>query len=92
MLTLDGVDQGRYIVTTLSGTRHLLDLNEKTVTRYAAPGHEWDGSEGAGRDGEPFRYLTLEHATVGMCMFIQNLGAWRRTSTIQSIEYAADDF
>lgn len=39
--TLEGVTTGRYIITTLSGTQHFLDLDAKTSVRRGAVGHEW---------------------------------------------------
>lgn len=39
--TLDGLATGRYVVTTSHGTRYLVDLDDRTATRYEAPGHEW---------------------------------------------------
>jgi hypothetical protein len=101
--TLDGVNTGRYVVTTAHGTRHVIDLDAHTATRYAAPGHEWgprshlkdvDPELAAIRtdevtpDGAPFRIVVLRDATVGKRMFLWNQDEWRLTSVVQSIEPA----
>ncbi len=39
--TLDGLDHGRFIVTTENGTKHYVDLDLQTSTRVGAPGREW---------------------------------------------------
>lgn len=41
MDTLDGLDHGKYVVTTYSGTQHFVDLDAKTAIRRSAPGREW---------------------------------------------------
>ena len=101
--TLDGVVTGRYVVTTAHGTRHVIDLDARTATRYAAPGHEWgprshlkevDPELAAIRidevtpDGVPFRIVILRDATVGKRMYLWNTDEWRLTSVVQSIEPA----
>ena len=101
--TLDGVATGRYVVTTAHGTRHVIDLDARTATRYAAPGHEWgprshlkevDPELAAIRidevtpDGVPFRIVILRDATVGKRMYLWNTDEWRLTSVVQSIEPA----
>ena len=101
--TLDGVSTGRYVVTTAHGTRHVIDLDARTATRYAAPGHEWgprshlkdvDPELASIRvdevtpDGVPFRIVILRDATVGKRMYLWNQDEWRLTSVVQSIEPA----
>ncbi len=97
LLTLTGVTTGRYVLTTRSGTRHVLDLDARTVTRYGAPGREWTeqtdfGMGLVGADEEPFHYTLLGGAAVGESMRVESRGGyldadlWRRTSTIVSIE------
>ena len=101
--TLDGLTTGQYVVTTYSGTRHVVDLDAHTATRYAAPGHEWgprshlkdiDPELAAMRideltpDGVPLHFWTIKDATVGKRMYLANRDEWRVTSTVQSIEPA----
>ena len=90
LATLDGIKSGRYVVTTASGTRHVLDLDRRTVTRYGVEGHAWDEAGiGLGKitgDGRPMRYVLLAGATVGDQMVIENRDEWRQTSTVKSIE------
>lgn len=86
-------DTGQWLVTTASGSQHLVDLDDSTVTRMGAPGHEWPGA-----DGRPFRFLTLtawdgdwsankgDPPCVGKRMYVNDLGAWRLTTDIVSIE------
>jgi hypothetical protein len=100
METLEGLKSGRYWVTTHSGTRHLVNLDERSVTRYGAPGHEWnEGNPNsvAGVDGEPYHYDRLSGATVGESMYMTAGGGYlygttfRQTSTVQSIEKIEDE-
>ena len=95
---LEGVDNGKFLVTTQHGTTHVLDLDNSTVTRRGAPGRAWDGSNGAGADGVPFRFWTISgwngtmavagqpEVQVGQRMYINNREAWRLTSEVVSIE------
>lgn len=39
--TLDGLESGRYLITTRNGTTHIVDLDARTSTRQGAPGREW---------------------------------------------------
>ena len=41
LTTLDGLTSGKFVVTTHSGTRHIIDLDAKTAVRHGAPGREW---------------------------------------------------
>lgn len=101
--TLDGLATGQYVVTTYSGTRYVVDLDARTATRYAAPGHEWgprshlkdvDPELAAIRideltpDGVPFHFWAIKNATVGKRMYLANRDEWRVTSAVQSIEPA----
>lgn len=87
--TLDDLDSGRYVVTTRSGTRHIIDLDTNTATRHGTPGREWDkGGVGFGEvtpDGETFHFWTISDATVGKNMRLSNRDEWRITSPIKSI-------
>jgi hypothetical protein len=78
--TLDGLETGKYVVTTAHGTRHFVDLDAKTPTRVGAPGRERSD------DSIPFSYWTIENATVGKFMRLDRLREWRITSEIQSIK------
>ena len=88
--TLDGVKSGKYIITTEHGTRHVLDLDKRTDTRYGAHGHVWDeagvGLGDVTPDGNPMQYILLAGATVGEYMVIENRDEWRQTSEVKSIE------
>ena len=85
--TLNGVTTGRYVVTTSSGTRHEVDLDEHTATRYPGVGHEWAGLyNDVTPDGEPMEYTTLRTATVGRRMCISNAYEWRVSTVVVSIE------
>ena len=79
-------DTGSYWVTTHSGTRHLLNLDDWTITRYPDEGHEWT-SKLLTPDEASFRFDTMNSVAVGKCMqFTAMTGEWRISSTIQSIE------
>ena len=84
--TLDGLDSGKYVVTTYSGTQHFIDLDAKTVIRRGAP-REW-GEQiivNVTPDGEAFHFTSIQDVTVGKRMRLDNADEWRVTSTIQSI-------
>ena len=90
--TLDGRRGGRYVVTTIHGTTHTIDLDKKTLVRKAAhPEREWNDEAGLGfgrltKDGKLFHWDTLKGATVGERMQAENRDEWRLTSTVVSIE------
>ena len=98
MQSLKGLTTGRYVVTTQNGTRHVVDLDDRTVTRYGAPGRGWSADTDVGYgpvvagDGEPFFFTRLDSAEVGQQMYAFYKGGyldadfWRQTSTIVSIE------
>jgi hypothetical protein len=51
---ISNLSQGSYMLTTLHGTRHLLNLDAGIVIRKPAEGREWsDGT--LTHDGSPFR-------------------------------------
>jgi hypothetical protein len=92
--TLDGLTTGRFVVTTRSGTRHYVDLDAQTSIRVGAPGREWK-SDGVGLgpvtpDGSLFCFDSIQDATVGKSMWLDNRHEWRITSEIQSIEKAPE--
>jgi hypothetical protein len=91
--TLNGIDTGRYIVTTHSGTCHTIDLDRMTAVRDASvSGHVWDEAGiGLGKltpDGEVFSWNIISNATVGERMVLENFKEWRVTSVVRSIERA----
>ena len=90
--TLDGIESGKFVATTVKGTGHLVDVGARTVTRYGVPGRAWMRS-GVGLgdvtpDGEPVHYTVLRDATLGRRMYVSNADEWRLTSTVESIERA----
>ena len=97
MENLYGVVHGRYVVTTYNGTRHVVDLDARTLTRFGAPGRAWSSSTDFGfgpatiADGETFHYEVLEGVAVGGSLrAVDHHGVWRRSSEIITIEAAAD--
>jgi hypothetical protein len=98
ILNLADIHSGKFLVTTQHGTTHVLDLDNSTVTRQGASGRAWDGSNGAGADGVPFRFLIVAawngpelrdwsgSPCVGKRMYVSNMKAWRLTSNIVSID------
>ena len=89
--TLDGLRSGRFVVTTIHGTTHTIDLDKKTLVRKAAdPNRTWDyagvGLGAVTPDGEPFYFDTLKDATVGSRMLLENSEEWRMTSVVVSVE------
>jgi hypothetical protein len=56
--TLEGLTTGRYVVTTYNGTRHFIDLDNKTAVRVAKGfDHEW--TEFGGKTLVPDRRAAL---------------------------------
>lgn len=80
MDSIEGSASGRYIITTFNGTKHLLDLDAKTVTRQGADGRAWSD------DGRPFYYTHLLDVVVGKRMYAANSDHWKLSSAITSIE------
>jgi hypothetical protein len=61
---LDGVETGKYVVTTSSGTQHFVDLDARTALRRGASGRESipfieNPLEGYLSDGEPKILVTF---------------------------------
>jgi hypothetical protein len=92
--TLDGIRGGRFVVTTIHGTTHTIDLDKKTLVRKAGNvEREWNDEAGIGLgritpDGETFYFDLLMNATVGHTMVVENKDEWRMTSQVVSIERA----
>lgn len=90
MVTLDGLNEGRWVVTTAKGTRHLVDLRARFAMRFAAAGREWTAA-GVGYgpvtpDRRPLFYGSLTNATVGQRMRLDSSDEWRLTSSVTAIE------
>jgi hypothetical protein len=83
--TLEGLSTGIYVVTTKSGTRHLIDLDRNVAIRQGVEGHEWNSSS-LTSDGYPLHFSLLIDPTVGKRMRIENSDEWRLTSMVVSIE------
>jgi hypothetical protein len=87
--SLDGLAGGRYIVTTRSGARHLVDLDARTVTRFAAAGSESSlvdvGFGPVTADGAETLFTRPSGATVGQRTHVTNNAEWRLTSTVVAI-------
>jgi len=92
MDSLINATSGKYWITTYSGTRYLIDLDNDTAIRFPIEGHEWTGRLGITSDGKPFHFVTINGARVGESMYLTSLGGeWRLTSEIQSIELYEED-
>lgn len=85
-------DEGRWIITTKHGTRHLFDLEACTYTRLPTP-----RSPRMVHDGRPMRLTVIERwPTIGGTFFIwaddpdqpEAIEHWRQSGTILSIERA----
>lgn len=95
---IDDLTTGRYILTTLSGTQHWLDLDGHIAIRIPAKvGHEWSGQDGRTPDGIPMHYATIrgydldteeyeDHLEIGKHMRLDNSDEWRISTAIQKIE------
>lgn len=98
---IEDLSTGRYVLTTLSGTKHFVDLDARTAIRMAVSGHEWSAfSGGRGEitpDGAEMRFWTIkgydletgeysDSISVGQHMRLDNRDEWRITTQIQSIE------
>lgn len=89
--SLDGVCSGRWWVTTAHGTRHLVDMDERTAIRCPPAGREFPGGFGYGpvtADGVPFRFSSIRDARIGGRMRLDNPAEWRITSAVVTIEPA----
>lgn len=84
--TLDEVNTGTYRVITRSGTRHILNFDNHTITRYGAMGHEWGVRHAAGPDAVPYHFNDIKNVRVGSSMSVSNMSTWRLSSTVMSIE------
>ena len=92
--TLLDIRSGVYVVTTSGGTRHVVDLERGSATRYGAPGRAWGhhSSPDGAADGEPFYFTRIQDAAVGERMYLFSKGGyvesdyWRLTSAVASIE------
>ncbi len=93
--SLDGVTTGRWIVTTIHGTRHFLDLDNGTIVREPGPQSQAWPPKGVGLgsitpDGRPMRVFSIKTAVVGRSMLVQNRDEWRISSEIVKIERAPE--
>lgn len=94
MESLEGIREGVYVVTTSGGTRHVVDLERGSATRYGAPGRAWThmSSPDGAADGEPFFFTRISDAAVGQRMYLFYKGGyldsdfWRLTSQVAGIE------
>lgn len=79
---------GKFKITTKSGTYHILNYEEQSITRYPASGHEWHWEKGTSHeDYKPFYYTMIDGIKVGESFTAKTMsGDWRRSSTILSIE------
>lgn len=92
--SLEGLRTGVYVVTTSGGTRHVVDLERGSATRYGAAGRAWThmSSPDGAADGEPFFFTRISDAAVGKRMYLFYKGGytdsdfWRLTSAVGSIE------
>lgn len=89
--SLEGVESGKYIVTTQNGTQQHMDFDANTLVRVpAGAARAWDangiGFGAVTADGEVFHWMDIRNAEVGKRMFLQNISEWRLTSVIVSIE------
>lgn len=79
---LSAATSGQFVVTTRNGTRHLVDLDDWTITRIPPPGREW----GPATDHQPAHITRLDGGAVGSSLYVELAdGTWRVTSTIRSI-------
>ena len=100
METLEGIETGKYEIRTYSGTRHILDLDARSITRYGASGHEWgpgNPNSVSGLDGDPFYYDSIIGLAVGDRIYARAGGGylngtvWRQSTKVKSIEPFSDD-
>lgn len=96
MDTLNDMEYGRYLVTTVSGSRYVLDLTKFTMRRMPAMDMAQDRS--LRRDGEIVDLLRVKDCTVGRPMhLILNLrlrgvmATSRRSTDVESIQPLADE-
>ena len=96
METLMDVSTGRYLVTTISGSRYLIDMDKSTLRRLPALDLTLDRS--LRHDGQDIYVVALKECTVGRAMeLIIDLcvpGVFltkRRSTEVQSIEALGED-
>ena len=96
MESLKDVSTGRYLVTTISGSRYLIDLDKSTMLRMPAVDMAADHS--LRRHGQEIHVVALKECSVGRPMWlIVNLripgviATTRRSTEVQSIEDIGED-
>lgn len=94
LTSLVGLTSGRFIVSTLSGARHLVDLDARAVTRFPAAGHARHvPGRGFGPltdDGLVMRFTRLAGTTVSRRLYVANDSKWRLSSTVLAIARVDD--
>ena len=68
MDSLTNSSQGFSSVETVSGSSHLLDLDNRVLLRQANPSADEDGT--LHRDGDPIQLIRLVHSEVGDHMLL----------------------
>jgi len=88
-------DEGRYTVTTQTGSRYIIDMNDRTLSRHRGDESDWHGD--LTRTGIEHGIINLANCAVGEGMVViidealpgikEEIGA-RFTTTVVSIEAA----
>lgn len=93
LYSLPPFGNGVFTITTINGTRHELDYDNQTITRFPTPGREWVDWKGTiHEDRLPFYYTWIDNIKVGESFTAKSIrGDFRMSSEIVSIEINLED-